>query len=768
MKVKIILFLLLISSNAQSIQEVYNSNQQTDSMCNSTHVDKYLEAQNATSLSITVENRRKWHLNYVRAVSDSSQSKSLPHIIPEKYKKDFKANIEVSFNNGLTCTFPAKIRINGDIKDHIGNMFSSPTYVGYAPPPITSLDVRLLRGNINSSTKFKLFIPSTRAGDSEIFITALLNNLKFISPKTYYIPTTFIGQEFTFLFQEKIAKELLESYRLREGPILEGDERFLFREDMLKKDFDKFILARLVNRKWADKGFTSLNISKEAVSILNKAYLEYLLGRHYNKSHNEWFLNSAILGNNNELATKKNQEFQALMTALDADHGLEPRNRTFYYDPMYKYFLPIYYDGAVYPGLLNAERGLAYEELDEVITLPNLNKDVIIGSNYAITSIQNLDKNKFINQLKKLGVNISQKKLDKILNKIKLSLQQLSNSPDNYMADIYEPYFSNYSEPEKLLTFSNGKIPQIISCDFSLTDCNFETLSQKNYSKLLSGRYKNINGIEYLFIGDNKLSYERGINKNHLAEPMPKIIEIENGVRIVIYGQMDISLDRKNKVLSLDQNNLNDRALIVGGTLKDWKINFQGNDQGINHNQQSFNANLLTGCLTLLDMQVDNISIVVNKVMCEDGINFIRVDGSLNYIHIQYAMSDALDVDFSNLHFNNINIDNAGNDCIDFSSGEYKVSHSTLNKCQDKAISVGEKTVSFFKNVNISNSNIGIAAKDSSIATINNAKFKNTALCLSAYNKKQEYWGGKIKVDSHNCPSNKLSQEKNSIIEVSM
>ena len=230
-------------------------------------------------------------------------------------------------------------------------------------------------------------MPPTRGNDNEIFVSALLNNLKFIAPKTYYVPTTFNGQEVTFLFQEKITKELLESNQLREGPILEGDERFLFREEMLQKDFDKFILARLVNREWADKGLSGLRISKDAVSILNKAYLEYLLGMHYYNSHNEWFLNSVVLGNNNELATKKNQEFQALMAALTAHHGLRPHNRSFYYDPMYKYFLPIYYDG-------NSEI-----LLDQVTTLPNLNKDVIIGSNYAITSIQNLDKNKFINQL---------------------------------------------------------------------------------------------------------------------------------------------------------------------------------------------------------------------------------------------------------------------------------------------------------------------------------------------------------------------------------
>ena len=80
----------------------------------------------------------------------------------------------------------------------------------------------------------------------------------------------------------------------------------------------------------------------------------------------------------------------------------------------------------------------------------------------------------------------------------------MSNAPDNNMVDIYKPYFSKYSEPGKLLAFSNGKIPQIISCDFALSDCDLETLSQENYSKLLNGRYKNLNGNEYLFIGNNK------------------------------------------------------------------------------------------------------------------------------------------------------------------------------------------------------------------------------------------------------------------------
>ena len=68
MKEKIILFFLFflfISFNAHSAQQAYNSNHQNESMCNSTHIDKYLGAQKAISLNITVEKSRKWGKNYI-------------------------------------------------------------------------------------------------------------------------------------------------------------------------------------------------------------------------------------------------------------------------------------------------------------------------------------------------------------------------------------------------------------------------------------------------------------------------------------------------------------------------------------------------------------------------------------------------------------------------------------------------------------------------------------------------------------------------------
>ena len=98
-----------------------------------------------------------------------------------------------------------------------------------------------------------------------------------------------------------------------------------------------------------------------------------------------------------------------------------------------------------------------------------------------------------------------------------------------------------------------------------------------------------------------------------------------------------------------------------------------------------------------------------------------------------------------------INILNAGNDCVDFSSGKYKVKNLKLKNCGDKALSVGEKSLLTLDNIIAENAITGIASKDSSIVNLNAANFNSLSTCLSAYNKKQEFNGGLIKVKDMNC-----------------
>ena len=55
------------------------------------------------------------------------------------------------------------------------------------------------------------------------------------------------------------------------------------------------------------------------------------------------------------------------------------------------------------------------------------------------------------------------------------------------------------------------------------------------------------------------------------------------------------------------------------------------------------------------------------------------------------------------------------------------------------------------ENLFVENTLIGLASKDSSKVIITDANLKNLETCLSAYNKKQEFLGGYIKVVNLVC-----------------
>jgi len=130
-------------------------------------------------------------------------------------------------------------------------------------------------------------------------------------------------------------------------------------------------------------------------------------------------------------------------------------------------------------------------------------------------------------------------------------------------------------------------------------------------------------------------------------------------------------------------------------------------------------------------------------------------------------------MDFSNIFINKINIKNSKNDCLDLSFGNYFVKNINANLCGDKGISVGENSNFFLEEANINNSNIGLASKDSSRTEIQKININNVVKCLSAYKKKQEFFGGYINVQKIDCKNfskyfdvDSLSIIKSSIIDL--
>ena len=157
---------------------------------------------------------------------------------------------------------------------------------------------------------------------------------------------------------------------------------------------------------------------------------------------------------------------------------------------------------------------------------------------------------------------------------------------------------------------------------------------------------------------------------------------------------------------------------------------------------------------------LSNINIHYDKSNCEDSINIRNSKGKINKIEIKNSEADAIDIDFSEIIIQDIIIINANNDCIDLSFGKYRIQNINANYCEDKAVSLGERSTLEIENAKIFNSNMGLASKDSSILKIKKFKLQNVDICASAYNKKQEFDGGIIFLNKNYCETAKLYNDK--------
>ena len=120
-----------------------------------------------------------------------------------------------------------------------------------------------------------------------------------------------------------------------------------------------------------------------------------------------------------------------------------------------------------------------------------------------------------------------------------------------------------------------------------------------------------------------------------------------------------------NDNFEIIQTQVGSRAYLIGGNLNNLKIKYQGKKMINNAVPKNYpnDINGLTGCLSLINLNVKNISIESNNANCEDAINFINSTGSVDEISITNSYSDGLDVDYSNLSINKIFVDFSKNDC---------------------------------------------------------------------------------------------------------
>ena len=724
-------FIIIFSSSILKIEnpiinEFYNDasefvSDEISPFCNGVEFSLYeaTEPNNIKNIKIHIFNKEKWFENMFDVSFDNQR------IIDPKFKKNFSGEVQVIFNNGVNCLFPSELRISGDYDDHI-----NPEYL------ISSLDVSLEEGSILGITNFKLFLPETRNFDNEVVVSSLMKLSGFITPRTFFVNVDLdtvnnSSKNFRYIFQEKPSKEMIEYNGFREGPMFEVNESFRW-DDMLNGVFRKngsnpLMIAKLLNNNWANRTGANAEIAIQGLEMFNKAI--------FYSYNSEDQLNYNYIGEDQSIFYM----FDAASLALLTEHAMTNHNRAFFFNKLENQFYPIYYDGDSNIVELGHVRGRPdYGMIDEIATA-------------ALNLYQNLDIDieDFYLELIENNVSIEKSEAEYILNKYFGNLNTISgykaSNPIVYNSFQENNDFIIYKEGFHYY-FYNSANKNLQKCDSFLDRCeikvdvpiNREILSKKIE---IDGSYGYLLGQDVQTFLNDEIKYEL------------KSLIIENSVKLNVYGTPPpvVNIDKELRNIDINFNNNSQRVVFEGpGTLNNWKIVANAN-AGVNSTEERQDHNLLTGCLSFYKIKLENLEIVTDKMFCEDSLNIINSNGVIDKIEISDSASDGLDLDFSEIKINRLNISSSGNDCADFSSGGYIVMKAELSDCLDKGVSLGEKSSLNIMEIIISNSKIGVAVKDSSVINIENADIKSAEMCFSAYRKKQEFGPSEINLGTYLC-----------------
>lgn len=176
----------------------------------------------------------------------------------------------------------------------------------------------------------------------------------------------------------------------------------------------------------------------------------------------------------------------------------------------------------------------------------------------------------------------------------------------------------------------------------------------------------------------------------------------------------------------------------------------------------------LTGGITIYESEVTITNCSISHNLCEDALNIIRSDFSIDSLTITHTYSDGFDADFCSGVITNSVFKYTGNDCIDFSGSEVEIKNIHIVQSGDKGISGGERSTLSIYNIFIDGAITGIAAKDDTKITGESVEVKNAEYGLAAFQKKAEYGKAFIELDKviYSNLNQKGLVDKSSVVKI--
>ena len=756
--VNLILSLDILSNNANS-----SENKRCYQFTSYQNTDDYPEV-----IDITIHNSGKWFRRVLKAIGKAR--------VDKKYKKYQKAKLIVTFKNNLKCEYLAEIRIHGATKVHVRDKDLYP-----------SLRIKIIEGHINFISNFALIREGAVSFDDEIFTSTLFEELNFLSPLNIETKVSINSNIIkNYLFVEMPSLEMAKDHNRNNGLFIAGNKNNMA-EKKVSDDWGLSIwqLSRSINLNRIKNSdgisYKNKNNLLYALDKINYVYLnslgigngkeccdfsktnksKSLIEKNYNEGTH--FLNFSSLQDNVEFA--KISIFNLLMTATNSHHGLMLEDRSFYYDPTFDRFEPLYRDGNSDITSQQSELNLKYLQVSEL-------EKKYINSTKEI--MQDIDIISFKNKLNSRGLNIDEVKIIEIINRIINNLETIKqtkshkNFPSKYAANYFDKHF------DKNLKFNlvfGGINKNFEICNVSLNECIKKNLTDTEFYNLLDNKFVLLDGFK------KKSLYVRLSKKMYLYNLMPINRSIESNYskrkledNFFIYYNTDdknIIINNVSNEILLIQKNEDTRFIFIGENNIPWSMDFQG----INKNESiayKRNEKMIGGCVTFLNSRISEISIKMNNSKCPNALEILKSNGSFRNIEINNSALDAFDSEFSEITVQNIIVKKTmGGECIGVKRGNYNFLNANLSYCHDKAVSSGEHSKTVLHNVEVSNSSMGITAKDSSEIKVYKYYNKESGGCLHSYRFKKNYNSAAIFVNKKNlfCDGGKIENDKFSLIE---
>lgn len=221
-------------------------------------------------------------------------------------------------------------------------------------------------------------------------------------------------------------------------------------------------------------------------------------------------------------------------------------------------------------------------------------------------------------------------------------------------------------------------------------------------------------------------------------------ITINNGGKIISNSPLQIIGTKENPIQFVSKDKKGQGILVLANGKKS-KLQFVYFNGLTNPSHGLWET---SSSITFYESPVDIDYCKISNNTCEDALNIVRSEFRLTNTYFFNTQSDAFDGDFTKGFINSCTFKNIGNDAIDVSGSDLKISNIRIIKARDKAISAGENSKIDARKIVISDCGIAIAGKDLSKVIIENISIKNTKLGFTAFQKKPEFGPSNIKVKS--------------------